>query len=400
MSYSKALIRYTFALILLAGFAPAQTSTPPASTSSTQQKKPDAQQEPPPAAGGPQGDIGPIAVPKKKEEQAEKPAPKPPKVKNPEGLEDFSIQVKSQLVTVPVSVVTKDGQFIPSLKAENFKVFEDGVEQKVAKLETTEAPITAVMLLEFSSPNFSVNQQIYGAFMYDMFNAAYGFADSLKKEDWVAVVSYDIKPRTVVDFTQDKRQLYAALNSLRVPLFSEANLFDSLYDTIDRLEGIEGHKYILLVGSGIDTFSKLNLDKILAKVKSTRDLTIYSISTGWAAREYYDSRGALGPIANLNYLQADNQMKAFAQLTGGRYYQPRFTSEIRGIMGDIAQTVRNQYVLYYRPTNPAQDGSYRKLKVELKAPDGGPLTVQNEKGKKLKYQVIYREGYRARQVVE
>jgi hypothetical protein len=69
-------------------------------------------------------------------------------------------------------------------------------------------------------------------------------------------------------------------------------------------------------------------------------------------------------------------------------------------MGDIAQTVRNQYMLYYRPTNPAQDGSYRKLRVELKAPDGGPLTVQDEKGKKLKYQVIYREGYRARQVVE
>jgi hypothetical protein len=69
-------------------------------------------------------------------------------------------------------------------------------------------------------------------------------------------------------------------------------------------------------------------------------------------------------------------------------------------MADIAQTVRNQYMVYYRPTNPAQDGSYRKLKVELQAPDGGPLTVQNEKGKKLKYQVIYREGYRARQVVE
>jgi len=397
MSYFPGLYLRFFALTLFASLALAQTSAPP----SSDQKKPDTQQQQVPEAGGPQGDTGPIAVPKKTPEQ-QKPEPKPPKVKNPAGLEDYSIQVNTQLVSVPVSVITKDGQFIPGLKEGNFRVFEDGVEQKVTKMEQTEAPITAVMLLEFSNPNFRVNQQIYGAFMYDMFNAAYGFAQSLKKEDWVAVVAYDMKPQMVCDFTQDKRQVFAALNSMRIPGFSESNEFDALYDTIDRLEGIDGHKYILLVSSGIDTFSKLTLDKILAKVKATRDITIYTISTGWAAREYFDSRGAFNrdPTINLTYLQADNQMRTFAALTGGRSYQPRFSSEIPGIMADIAQTVRNQYMLYYRPTNPAQDGSYRKLKVELKAPDGGPLTVQTEKGKKLKYQVIYREGYRARQVVE
>lgn len=396
MSYFQGLIGKIFIVTLLASFGLAQNTAP----ASADQKKPSSQQPEVPAAGGPQGDTGTIAIPKKNpDEQPPKPEPKP-KIKNPAGLEDYSIHVSTQLVTVPVSVVTKDGQFIPGLKAENFKVFEDGQEQKVQKMELTDAPITAVMLLEFSSPNFRVNQQIYNAFMYDMFNAAYGFAQSLKKEDWVAVISYDMKPTMVTDFTQDKRQIFAALNSMQIPMFSESNLFDSLYDTIDRLEGLEGHKYIVLIGSGMDTFSKLTLDKMLAKIKTTRDITIYTISTGWAAREYYDSRGAIGPIPQLNYLQADNQMRAFASLTGGRYFQPRFTGEIPGIMQDIAQTVRNQYMLYYRPTNPAQDGSYRKLKVELQAPDGGPLTVQNEKGKKLKYQVIYREGYRAKQVVE
>lgn len=399
MSYFQALFRAIFPVLLCTSFAFAQGSGS-SSTQSQSGQKPE--QEQPAEAGGPQGDVGPIAVPKKDRDKEPPPPPKPPKVKNPQGLEDYSIQVTTQLVSVPVTVITKDGQFIPGLKAENFRVIEDGVEQKVSRMEQTEAPITAVMLLEFSSPNFRVNQQIFGAFMYDMFNAAYGFAASLKKEDYVAVVTYDMKPRMVVDFTQDKRQLMGALNSIRIPMMSESNLFDALYDTIDRLEGIEGHKYILLVGSGIDTFSKLNLDKILNKVKNTREITIYSIGTGWAAREYFESRGAFrgDPTINLNYLQADNQMRAFAELTGGRYYQPRFSSEIHGIMGDIAQTVRNQYLLYYRPTNTAQDGSYRKLKVEVKAPDGGPLTVQNEKGKKMKYKVIHREGYRARQVVE
>lgn len=398
MSYFQGLIGKIFIVILLGSFGLAQNTAP----ASADQKKPGSQQPEVPAAGGPQGDTGTIAIPKKNpDEQPQKPEPKP-KIKNPAGLEDYSIHVSTQLVTVPVSVVTKDGQFIPGLKAGNFKIFEDGQEQKVQKMELTDAPITAVMLLEFSSPNFRVNQQIYNAFMYDMFNAAYGFAQSLKKEDWVAVISYDMKPTMVTDFTQDKRQVFAALNSMQIPMFSESNLFDSLYDTIDRLEGLEGHKYIVLIGSGMDTFSKLTLDKMLAKIKTTRDITIYTISTGWAAREYFESRGAFrgDPTINLNYLQADNQMRAFASLTGGRYFQPRFTGEIPGIMTDIAQTVRNQYMIYYRPTNPAQDGSYRKLKVELQAPDGGPLTVQNEKGKKLKYQVIYREGYRAKQVVE
>jgi VWFA-related protein len=364
------------------------------------------QPEPSPEAGGPQGETGPIIVPKKGEEQPPKQEPKPPKVKNPPGLEDYSIRVTSQLVTVPVTVVTKDGQFIPNLKAENFRVLEDGTEQKVSKLEQTEAPITVVMLLEFSNPNFFINKQIYGTFMYDMFQSAYGFAQSLKKEDWVAVVAFDMKPRMVVDFTQNKREVLAGLNSLQVPMFSESNLFDSLYDTIDRLEGVEGHKYIVLIGSGIDTFSKINLDKTFNKIKSTRDTTIYTISTGYAAREYFDVRGGLGrdrmeqATTRLTYLQADNQMRTFAELTGGMHFQPRFSGEIPGIMQEIAQTVRNQYMLYYRPTNSAQDGSYRKLKVEVKAPTGGPLTVQDEKGKKLKYQVIYREGYRARQIVE
>ena len=78
----------------------------------------------------------------------------------------------------------------------------------------------------------------------------------MKKEDWIAVESYDMRPHLLVDFTQDKNQVMGALGQLRIPGFSETNLFDALYDTIDRLEGVEGQKYILLICNGIDTFSK------------------------------------------------------------------------------------------------------------------------------------------------
>src|SRR5579864_5991539 len=381
--------------IALAASASAQTtgtsSSKPSSsaqTPQTQQTQPPTPQsgqgktEAPPEAGGPQGDMGPIAVPKKAPEES-KPADKPEKVKNPEGLEDFSLRVNVPLVSLDVSVLTKDGQFIPGLKKENFRVLEDGVPQPITNFSQTQAPITAALLVEFANTNYN--------FIYDMLNAAYTFTGNLKPEDWVAVISYDMKPQILVDFTQDKRAVAGALNTLRIPGFSETNLFDALYDTLDRMEGLDGRKYIVLISSGRDTFSKLTLDKIMNKIKASHNIAIYAVGTGQAAREYYDARGAMGPISRLDYLQADNQLKTFAQMTGGKAYFPRFEGEMPEIFGDIAQSIRNQYTIAYHPTNSKQDGSYRKLKVEIVAPDGGPLRIQNEKGKALKYQVIARE---------
>jgi hypothetical protein len=85
-----------------------------------------------------------------------------------------------------------------------------------------------------------------------------------------------MKPQILVDFTQDKRAVMGALNMLRMPGFSERNLFDALFDTLDRIDRIEGKKYIILVSTGVDTFSKLTLDQILKKIKSTKDVTIYA----------------------------------------------------------------------------------------------------------------------------
>src|SRR6185369_4069120 len=346
-----------------------------------QQQKP-GQQQAPAEAGGPQGDIGPIAVPKKKEE-APTPPPKPAGPKKIEGMPDYSIKVDTALVTVPVLVTTKDGQFIPGLKQDNFRVLEDGVPQKISTFNQAEAPITAVLLVEYAATNYN--------YMYDALNASYTFASGLKKEDWVAVVSYDMQSHILVDFTQDKKAVYGALNMLRIPGFSERNLFDAVYDTIDRLDRLEGRKYIILVSSGRDTFSKLNLDQILKKIKTTKNITIYSISIGRALREYLDSHGYGGGPVSTDWLQADNQLNTFSRMTGGRAYFPRFEGELPEIFHDVAADIRNQYSITYHPPNTALDGTYRKLKVELVAPDGGPLKVRNQKGKDVKVEVIARE---------
>ncbi len=353
-------------------------------------------QDVPADAGGPGDNVAPYAIPKKKTDDA--PPPPPPITKKVEDVPDYSLKVNVPLVNVDVLVTTKDGQFVPGLKQENFRVMEDGVEQKVTKFSVSEAPITAVLLVEFASTTY--------AFMVDALNASYSFANSLRKDDWVAVAYYDMQPHILVDFTQDKRAVYGALNQLRIPGFTETNEFDALYDTLDRLERVEGKKYVILVSTGVDTFSRLTLDKITKKIKDTKDVTIFPISIGWQYREYYDAHGRAAPhgmgipVSRIDYLQADNELRNFAAMTGGRAYFPRFVAEYAEIFHDIGDDIRHEYTLAYSPTNTKLDGTYRKLKVQVVAADGGPVKIKDQKGKDVKIEVVSRDGYTAKHTVD
>jgi VWFA-related protein len=349
-----------------------------------------------PDSGGPGADSGVIALPKKKEptEEAPPPAPAAPKFKNPEGAGNFTLRVEVPEVTVDVGVlVEKNGQFVANLKPANFRIYEDGVVQKVTGFKRVEAPITALLLCEFANTNYN--------FIYDMRNAAYEFAQQLRPQDYVALMTFDMRPQIVTDFTQDKRQVFEAINTLRIPGFSERNLFDALYEAEDRLARVEGRKYIIVIASGIDSFSRITYDKILQKVKSTPDVTIFTVSTGGAARVINEGRGGMGgQMRDITYLQADNEMRTFAKMTGGMSFFPRFVGEMPDIFQGINANIRSKYQLVYRPTNAKQDGSYRKLRVELVDEEGQPLRIQDEKHKPLKYDIIAREGYKAKQEVE
>jgi len=396
------LLSFLLVLTLVTGSTiplPAQGTSgqSPNSQSSSTQQNPN-QQDVPPEAGGPNSDTGPYAIPKKGE--SEPPPPPPDRPKRVEGMPDYSIHVDVPLVTVPVMVTTKDGQFISTLKKENFRVFEDGAQQNIADFKVEDAPITAVMLIEFASTTWWLYR--------DTLQASYIFASTLKKDDWVAVISYDMKPDLVVDFTQDKNAVMGGLNSLRMPGFSETNLFDALYDTLDRLDRVEGHKYVVLITTGIDTFSKLNYDQITKKVKNTHDITIIPVSIGWIEREYCETHGGCGMshgissmgMSSIDWYQADNELQTFAKLTGGRFYQPRLEGDFVDAFKDISGDIRHQYVITYHPTNQKLDGTYRKLKVDVVGPDGKALKVQDQKRKDVKYQVIAREGYTAKHTVD
>ncbi len=392
------LVRLLTAAALLAlptASFPAQEA--PASPSAPQQGKP----APPPAAQpddqtGPTTDNGPIILKKKKEptdaEPTPPPAPAEPKVKNPNG-ETFSLRVDVPIVNLDVNVLLdKTHQFVPGLKAPNFQVLEDGVPQQITSVRTAQTPITAVMLLEFAANSYY--------FINDMQNASAQFFRTLRPDDYIAVITYDLRTHILTDFTNNKDVVADSLRSLTIPGFSDTDMFDALYETLDRTSRIEGRKYIILIGTGRDTFSKLTLDKMLAKIKATPNVTIFSIGTGAFIREIADSRGQLGGIQRLDYLQAENQLKTFAQMTGGLYFNPLFQGALPDVFNQINDSIRNQYILTYRPSNNKNDGSYRRVKVSLVDNEGHPLRMQDEKGKPLKYSVVSRDGYKAKLPVE
>ncbi len=368
--------------------------TPPTVPQTTPQTTPPAQpDQTAPDQGGPGGDNGSIAIPKKKEQPAPPPPPpSEPVIKNPPELSNYSLRVDVPTVTVDVGVILeKTHQFVPNLQEANFRVYEDGKPQQVTHFARIQAPITAVLLTEFAATNYN--------FIYDMRNAAYAFAEQLKPDDYIAVMTYDMHTEILTDFTQDKRLVAQALNSLSIPTWRETNLFDATYEALDRLSRVDGRKYLVLISSGRDTFSKITLDKVLGKIKATPNVTIYTVGTGQFARIMAEGRG-MGGSREIDYLQADNQLSTFARMTGGEAFFPRFVGEMPDIFHEINDSIRNQYVLAYRPSNVKQDGSYRKIQVELVDNEGNPLRMQDEKHKQLKYDVIARDGYRAKLPVE
>jgi Ca-activated chloride channel family protein len=220
----------------------------------------------------------------------------------------------------------------------------------------------------------------------------------LKPEDYVAIVAYDLRSEILSDFSTNRQDAYEAMQRLRIPGFSEANLFDALVDTAQRMQDIEGRKAILLLSSGIDTFSKITYDKARKAVQDA-GVPIYAIGLMQAMRAVMEAR--MGAMQQMDFLQADNQMTTFAKESGGMAFFPRFYGEMPGIFRSIEDTMRSQYVLTYTPANQERDGKFRKIKVDLVNPETNqPLRVVDDKGKPIKYQVVAKTGYTAARAVE
>ena len=312
----------------------------------------------------------------------------------PEGVPTFRSDAVT--VTVDTAVVDNKGHFIPNIPQTYFRVLEDGVPQQVTGYSVGEAPMTIAMVIEFSA----AFQQFYSWGWFQTLSSAYGFLENMRPEDYVAVIAYDLRTEILSDFTTDRAQLNGAMQRLRIPAFSESNLFDALVDTAQRMQDIEGRKAIVLISSGLDTFSKITFDKTRRSLQDA-GVPIYAIGLLQARRETADALGALGSIARMDFLQADNQLRTFANETGGMSFFPRFDGEMPSIFQNITQALRSNYVLTYNPSNQARDGKVRRIKVELINPETHePVRVKDDKGKVVKYKVIAKPGYTAPREVE
>jgi VWFA-related protein len=329
-------------------------------------------------SSGPKPSVGETVIVPKKQQPAP-PAPQPQqKLEKINPNEIYTLSTSTNLVNVDVMVVDKNGNPIGSLGKKNFKLLDDGVPQTVSNFGTAEAPMTICMLIEFSNK--------WWGFLYLALQDGYNFLQFIQPKDWVAVVSFDMKPDILQDFTQDRYEVRGALDRLRIPGFSEINLYDALAFTIDRMKDIQGRKAILVICTGIDTFSKLTYDQAL-KITKTSDAAIYPISIlEFVTVRYGDS---------IDSLQARNALNTIAQYSGGQAFFPRFEQELPSIYQQIAGQLRQQYSLGFVPTNPTRDGKFHKLKVELVDDQGNLLRIIDQKGKQVKYRVVARDGYYA-----
>jgi Ca-activated chloride channel family protein len=341
-----------------------------------------------------------VAKPKKKDAPAE--TTDQPKIPSkfskkdkdvPEGLPTFSSDVNT--VQLEVAVLDNRGHFIPNIPRGNFRVLEDNVPQQISGFSTNaDAPMTIAMVIEFNA----LFQQYWSQGWYETLVASYGFIQTLKPEDYVAIVAYDMRPEILTDFTTDRGKIQEAMQRLRIPGFSESNMYDALVDTGQRMSNIEGRKAILLVATGRDTFSKLTFDKARKGIQEA-GVPIYAISLLQAFRAVYDAY--MPDTMRMDFLQADNQLNTFTRETGGQAFFPRFYGEFPNIFREIGDALRNQYSIAYNPSNQVKDGKFRKIKVELVNPDNGEqLRIVDQKKKPIKYSIVAKQGYTAPRAVE
>jgi VWFA-related protein len=292
-----------------------------------------------------------------------------------------SISVSVDLVTLQVLVTDTKGNVLTGLRPENFTIYEDNVKQEITNFSPIEANLTVVMLVEFS--------RNIEPFIYDVWNAMYTFANTLRKDDWVAVIGYDMRPTILCDFTRDRKELYDALRRFSIPVSDDSNLSDALIDALDRTQEIEGKVAVLLLSTGLDTFSRHTYEEALDKCKEA-NASVYAISLGQYYRLRLESLGYLNGELNIELLMADNRLKSFSEFTGGAAYFPRFQTELPAIFKNISQLLRNQYSIAYASTNTKKDGKFRKIRVEVNS------NLTDAKGKPIKLKVLTRKGYIAK----
>ena len=382
MKYSRyyAILSLLLAFLLLAGtngnLVRAQSRRQPPTTNEKKNKRPS-------------------DAPKEGEKKEEEPLPPDVVPTKPQDIE--KLRITTQVVNVDAVVYhKKSGQIVTGLKKGNFAIFADGVQQTITNFSTPEAPITVAMVVEYSK--WSEVFGYYGSGGYDpgtyeVIRPTAMFLTQFIKppDDFVTVVAFDIRPTPLTDFTNDPQRINAVINLLlrNQPAFRETNLFDALKFVLQGGRGdsvvlednkseksdysglvaVQGRRRaVILVASGIDTFSKINYGEA-RKVLQNSGIPVYIVGTAnLFKKKYGDSLPAtddlLGTPGRMTWLQADNTLNTFAKETGGAYFPVTFEGELPKVLSSINALLRSQYSLGFNP-GESQDGKQHKLVVKV-----------------------------------
>jgi len=266
----------------------------------------------------------------------------------------FALSIDIEVVNVDVVVTDRNDNPISGLVKEDFRVFVDDGEQVVTNFSPTDTPLTVVIVIEFGDT--------FTYYYDDVIGPSAGFIQSLRENDWAAIISYDIRPQIVTDFTQNQNELFNGLRSLQFPGFRETSLYDAVGFALERMENIEGKKAIFLLSSGIDTFSKRNYGDMLRQAESS-DTMIYPVGMGQSFFLFNEDR--MGNLARMQMLQARNALQTLARVTGGTSFFPRFEGEYPGIYETVSIHLRNQYSLGFVPRGLEDDNDLREIRIEV-----------------------------------
>lgn len=331
----------------------------------------------------------------KKEGEQQDPIPQDIVPAKPQDIE--KVTISTQIVNVDAVVYhKKSGQIVANLKKPNFALFADGVQQTITNFSTPEAPITVAMVVEYSK--WSETFGLYGSGgyepgTYEVIRPTAMFLTQFIKppDDYVSVVAFDIRPTPLTDFTNDPGRIGQVVNLLlrNSPAFRETNLFDALKfvlvggrgdavvledsksNTADYagLVSVQGRRRaVILVASGIDTFSKINYGDA-RKVLQNSGVPVYIIGTANLFKKRYADQlpatdSMLGMPGRMSWLQADNTLQTFAKETGGAYFPVTFEGELPKVLGSINALLRSQYSLAFNPGD-VRDGKQHKLQVKV-----------------------------------
>ena len=328
-------------------------------------------------------------------DQQQEPVPQDIVPTKPQDIE--KVTISTGLVNVDAVVYhKKSGQIVTGLKKGNFALFADGTQQTITNFATPEAPITVAMVVEYSkwSEMFGLyGSRGYEPGTYEVIRPTAMFLSQFihPPDDYVSVTAFDIRPTPLTDFTNDPARLNAVITLLlrNQPAFRETNLFDALKfvlvggrgDSVvledskseksdySGMVAVQGRRRaVLLVASGIDTFSKINYGDA-RKVLKNSGIPVYIIGTANLFKKIYgdslpatDSLG--GMPGRMTWLQADNTLQTFAKETGGAYFPVTFEGELPKVLNSINALLRSQYSLGFNPGD-VRDGKEHKLKVSV-----------------------------------